>query len=890
MKKINNALKPIINPIKKIIKSSSFKKYGYLLLLVIPLIFSIYLRLMPAYLPITDQWAEDTIYANIDASITPQVKQMYPNLPNDEIKNLVKQEREKFIEAQGKSLQIQIDKTSEAFKQEMKDENGITYLLAIDPYYYLRHSQHYIDNGQAGTEWIDSETISESRFLASPVDYSSKTDWDGQQMAPNGKPTSMSFHAYFQAYLFKFIRIFNSNISLMAVAFYIPVLIAALSIIPAFFLGKRFGGNIGGFFSAMFLAVSNYYLSRTAGGFADTDAYNMLFPLFILWTFILAYDAKNIYKRFGYITLSGFLVGLFAFTWGGWWFPFDIILGAAGIFGIYLLISNIAQKANPKKIFNNLKPLITVILGFIILSGIFVTAFTDFKSLTNSITGPFAKKEIKTVGKTTLWPNIKTTVAELNEVSVKKIVTYLGGNLLLAIALLGLILLFISKDKTNIKYGIILALWLFGSFYASTKGIRFILLIIPAFILCFGTALGILFNKISRYITKNYKIENFVTKSILFILLLLILIQPIKAGYNTATREVPNMNDGWYNALNKIKTETSPNSIINSWWDFGHWFITIGNRRVTFDGGGQDKHMAYWIGRSLLTNDEKHAAGILRMVDCGNNNAFRALDGINSPYLNQKGTLNDTVKSIEILNKIVVMSKEDAKTELLNYVSDEKAEEVLKYTHCTPPDNYYITSQDMVGKSGVWGHFGSWDFKKASMYNKVHNKEIKEGMKILKEEFNLSDTKANEIYYEIKTIDANNWISGWPGYMGMPTPCRETKGVAVCNNGLMVNLSNYDAALAAQDNVVLPNSLVYFDNNTFIEKQFDSKTGISAGLIENNGNYMGILMDPLQASSTFTRLFFFEGKGSECFELFDARATFMQERIYTWKVNWDCLE
>ena len=30
------------------------------------------------------------------------------------------------------------------------------------------------------------------------------------------------------------------------------------------------------------------------------------------------------------------------------------------------------------------------------------------------------------------------------------------------------------------------------------------------------------------------------------------------------------------------------------------------------------------------------------------------------------------------------------------------------------PD-YFITSYDMIGKSGVWGHFGSWDFVKATM-------------------------------------------------------------------------------------------------------------------------------------------------------------------------------
>ena len=34
-----------------------------------------------------------------------------------------------------------------------------------------------------------------------------------------------------------------------------------------------------------------------------------------------------------------------------------------------------------------------------------------------------------------------------------------------------------------------------------------------------------------------------------------------------------------------------------------------------------------------------------------------------------------------------------------------------------------FTSDDMVGKSGVWGHFGSWDFDRALIYNTLKKKE-----------------------------------------------------------------------------------------------------------------------------------------------------------------------
>ena len=49
-----------------------------------------------------------------------------------------------------------------------------------------------------------------------------------------------------------------------------PVLISALCVIPAFFITRRVVGNFGGFIAATIVAIHPSFLSRTAGGFADT--------------------------------------------------------------------------------------------------------------------------------------------------------------------------------------------------------------------------------------------------------------------------------------------------------------------------------------------------------------------------------------------------------------------------------------------------------------------------------------------------------------------------------------------------------------------------------------------------------------------------------------------
>ena len=42
------------------------------------------------------------------------------------------------------------------------------------------------------------------------------------------------------------------------------------------------------------------------------------------------------------------------------------------------------------------------------------------------------------------------------------------------------------------------------------------------------------------------------------------------------------------------------------------------------------------------------------------------------------------------------------------------------------------------------------------------------------------------------------------------------------------------------------------------------------------------------AASTFTKLFFFEGHGQKCFDLFNYEQQITGGKIYTWKVNWEC--
>ena len=141
--------------------------------------------------------------------------------------------------------------------------------------------------------------------------------------------------------------------------------------IPTFFITRKIVGDFGGLIAAIIIAIHPSFLSRTAGGFADTDAYNVMFPLFIAWLFLEALDAKNAKNSIILSTLSGLLVGLYAFTWGGWWYIFDFILISTVFYIAYYtfvhrkeLISNFSKFVKQKAIKNS----IVFLLIFIVVA------------------------------------------------------------------------------------------------------------------------------------------------------------------------------------------------------------------------------------------------------------------------------------------------------------------------------------------------------------------------------------------------------------------------------------------------------------------------------------------------------------------------------------------
>lgn len=940
-------------------------KIGYItaVLVLIALFLSIYFRMYPQWLPITDDWARQTVENSVKNQIALQISTQYQYLPKEQRDKIINSKFEEIYKANKAQFDKQVKSTSNYFKSRMKyeyDNKSTTYLLAIDPYFYYRYARNILRHGHPGD------------FLKNG------TPWNALTIAPFGFAATANFHVYIEVFLYKVFNIFG-NFDLMHSSFFLPIIISALSVFPAFFIGRKFGGNLAGFIAALVVALHPAFIGRTAGGFADTDSYNVTMPLWITWLFLEALSARS-WKKLAILSItSGVLIGLYTRAWAGWWYIFDFLLVAVIAIAAWSFLRVIIQqkKQNQNKIFTPLKKdkyfYGAIITGVLLIVSSLITstiAGTNVKYFVNAPLQPIQFRTIKNPAKQDLWPNVYTTVAELNPASINTIISTMswgGGNKrfyyalaslgavlavvglrklskidlailagsfiwfliltskgfiglgmlwLILYALPGVLVLLISlklsntdlKEKSsNIELGILLLIWVLATIYASTKGVRFTLLAVPAFGVSLGIVLGGLYYVIKKYLVRDLKIPTRFATVILLLITLSLLILPVKAANQSAKGEVPSMTDAWFETLTNIKNNSSKNAIITSWWDFGHWFKAIAERPVTFDGGSQNTPMAHWVGKLLLTNNENLSLGILRMLDCGSNTAFEEL---NNYY-------KDTLTTIKELYKILPLNKEQARSTLLqDGIPEQVVNEVIKRSHCKPPEAFLITSKDMVGKAGVWAHFGSWDFEKAWAYLNVKGKPAEEGIQLLQDKLNLSEDKATSMYYEIQSLSsgdqANAWISPWPNYLTQSWKgCSRNNKTIICNfnaaisrqqQGILVlekaeiNLKTHNVKaslylLNPQTNTRSDiqeasfGKIVISENNSLYSIE-NKNASLGIGLVLDADNNRVLITSQELADSMFTRLFYLEGVGTRHFQKFSDKTTFTGLRIIVWKVKW----
>jgi dolichyl-phosphooligosaccharide-protein glycotransferase len=599
--------------------------------------------------------------------------------------------------------------TSNDEKNYYLDSNGLPYMFELDSYYNYRLTENLIDHGYLGDFKIND------------------TEWDLHSYYPPGVPLDYPpLIAYLAALFYYLINLF-ANIPLLYIVFWISIFTAPLSGIVAFFLVRRFTNNFGAAAAGIFIVTAPMYALRTVAGWFDTDIFNIFFPLLITLLFFLAIDNRDNLKRgMIYSIAAAFSMFLFSLAWNGYQYIFYFIV-------LFLALYILWCKFKGRKV----KNMTYIFLVFLFSSLVMIAVFSGFFNIYKLVLGPIELIKISN-NPWSPWPDVYSTVSELNRPDFIEIISNLGIAFFAGILGYLWILRIMINDKLKEKFltrmnwffFLYLLLWGIIGFISLLKGNRFVMLLIPPMAISAGIFIGIVVNYI--YLLKNnqrfniFKEKKNLLPILAILLLVLLLIPAVYNAHQSVSSLKPLVNDDLWSASLWINNNTSNDTVIITQWTYGHLFTAIADRPVVFDGrmgyietlpnrnygiaypyktNSPAIYREYWINKAFTTNNETLSKGIFNMLATNGDLAYLTLNSY---------TKNTTV-SVEILNNILGVNKTIANYTLLakynlNYT---QADEVLEYTHPENPRPYVIVTTDgMIGIGAGVFEYGEWDFNK----------------------------------------------------------------------------------------------------------------------------------------------------------------------------------
>jgi len=186
------------------------------------------------------------------------------------------------------------------------------------------------------------------------------------------------------------------------------------------------------------------------------------------------------------------------------------------------------------------------------------------------------------------------------------------SNITFALSILFFLVYFIRtyfNEKIEIKIkNIILIIFVLLMLLIGREAIRFFFLMVP--VICLVAAYS--FFETAHIIKTRKDGED---RVFLFLLLVLIVIGLGISGYNYAQTSSaqakvigPTAGVQWQSAMQWAKNNTPQGSIFVSWWDYGYWIQTLGQRPTLTDGGHAATNWDYLVGRYVLTTPNPETA------------------------------------------------------------------------------------------------------------------------------------------------------------------------------------------------------------------------------------------------------------------------------------------
>jgi dolichyl-diphosphooligosaccharide--protein glycosyltransferase len=525
-------------------------------------------------------------------------------------------------------------------------------LSEFDPYFQFRFTEHLVENG-IFSQWVDW------------VDY--------QRWYPYGHSSGRALPGLplTAAVLHNIVTGLGFSVSIYDLCVMFPVIFGTLTCLAVFFLGRLFGGNLPGLFSALFLALNPSHISRTSLGFFDDETVGVfgivLFAYFLLKSLDRERTANS---SIAYSIGAGLALGYVCASWGAALYPVGIgtvfffalillrryssrlllsytvtfglglfiainvpklstsflltwaVLPALGVF-ILLFLSEIFRFVESTK----WKVLSIIALFAILIGGLVALSALGFvKGITGrffSVLNPFEREGIPLV----------QSVAE-HRVTAWGSLYYDFG---VGVFFFMLGLYFAVRDLTN--RNLFLLVFGFTSLYFAASMVRLTLILAPAFCVLWALGLVHLVKPFVDIIKQAPSVSpvrrrefGFVGKEfsgmamiLVFLLLAFTFVLPTQRVFSHAYSPVTIMAGSlpikpaapvteWVDALNWMETELSADAVVCSWWDYGYWITIRGNKTSLVDNATINKTQIQNIGYIFMSS-ETEAVTMLKRYD-----------------------------------------------------------------------------------------------------------------------------------------------------------------------------------------------------------------------------------------------------------------------------------
>jgi dolichyl-diphosphooligosaccharide--protein glycosyltransferase len=514
-------------------------------------------------------------------------------------------------------------------------------LKAFDPWYQYRVTEHIVHNGFASFfTWHD--TLSWYPY--------------GRRVAPTTYPGT----PFTVATIYLLLRLLGINVNLYVLCVIFPAIMGALTCIMIYNLGCEFNGAKTGLMAAFLLAFSPAYISRTMAGFYDNEALGIFLIITTLLFFIKGFRHDSML----YSIMSGLSLGYLGASWGTYTFmlafiplivlvliflnkysrPLFVTYSFTILLGLFIMVHVPRIGIRSFTSFGFMFPL--GVLGLLVvyelmrwthlvlkieIKTLYLSSLAIAIGLTIGVLAYAISQEIISLDIFTNLINPLERPALVESVSEHQPLAWsqLFFNLDLVVFLLPVGVYFAFRRFR--EDDIILVAFALLTLYFSGSLVRLLLIVAPAACLVGGYGLDNVLRPFSRVMMRTQ--EKIITRRrgritptvpkdyAVFILIFVgfILSAYTWHGVDTSFRffSTPDMifraqtREGepiqihdWQEGMMWLREETPDDSVVLSWWDYGYWIQTLGNRTTLADGSTNNGTQIGWIGAALMLPPE----------------------------------------------------------------------------------------------------------------------------------------------------------------------------------------------------------------------------------------------------------------------------------------------